>query len=125
MLQRKIDANLLLASPLGLTVPVVLVLLAFVVARPRRMGVRGLEDAYRAEPTLRPALVACLITAVVGFAVNDSGIIVPAVALTLAVPLAVAASAAAATGRAGLPPYGLDRWIRHAKHPATKHRPAD
>jgi hypothetical protein len=99
VIERKIDANLSSLTrtpPLAVIVPLLLVLLALVVLRPKQMGIRNLARAYEAEPALRPGLVACLVTAVLGFAVNDSGIIVPAVALAVAVPLAASAWASAA-----------------------------
>jgi len=99
VIERKIDANLSSLTrtpPLAVIVPVLIVVLALVVLRPKQMGIRNLTRAYESEPALRPGLVACLVTAVLGFAVNDSGIIVPAVALAVAVPLAASAWASAA-----------------------------
>jgi len=107
VLQRKIDANLSSLTrtpPLAVLVPVLVVVLAVIVVRPRQMGFGNLARAYEAEPALRAGLVGCLVTAVLGFAVNDSGIVVPAVALAVAVPLGVAAWAAAAHQRLGTPP---------------------
>jgi hypothetical protein len=72
------------------------VLLAVVLIRPERLRANLLVRAYQAVPVLRPGLLALFSTAVIGFAVNDSGVMVPAVALTMAVPLAVAAVAGAA-----------------------------
>jgi hypothetical protein len=44
-------------------------------------------------PMLRPGLVALAVALGIGFALNDSGIVIPAVGITLAVPLLVAACA--------------------------------
>ena len=107
VIERKIDANLSSLTrmpPLAVLVPLLLVLLVLVVLRPKQMGIRNLAGAYEAEPALRPGLVACLVTAVLGFAVNDSGIIVPAVALAVAVPLAASAWASAAYHQYETPP---------------------
>lgn len=46
-----------------------------------------------AAPMLRPGLVALAITLGIGFAVNDSGIVIPALGISVAVPLLVAVSA--------------------------------
>ncbi|MBB6173633.1 hypothetical protein HNR23_003693 [Nocardiopsis mwathae] len=54
-----------------------------------RMG--ALQRAYEYAPTLRAGLTGSLVTALVGFAVNDSGIAIPALALTVAVPLTLSA----------------------------------
>ncbi|WP_017558149.1 hypothetical protein [Nocardiopsis baichengensis] len=55
-----------------------------------RMGV--LQRAYERAPTLRAGLTGSLVTALVGFAANDSGIAIPALALTVAVPLTLSAA---------------------------------
>lgn len=55
-----------------------------------RMGV--LQRAYEYAPMLRAGLTGSLVTALVGFAANDSGIAIPALALTVAVPLTLSAA---------------------------------
>jgi hypothetical protein len=100
VLIRKIDANLgsLSQRPLlAVFVPVAFVIFALIVARPERFRVRALAQAYKEVPVLKPAFAACLVTAAIGFAVNDSGIIVPAVALAVAAPLGIAMCAEAAS----------------------------
>ncbi|WP_019874500.1 hypothetical protein [Sporichthya polymorpha] len=90
---RKLDANLgllvdapiIVAAAVPLTVLAVLTLL-----RPTALGLDALARAQAADPVLRPLMLACLTTALIGFAVNDSGVIVPAVALLAAGPLLVA-----------------------------------
>ncbi|RAY14613.1 hypothetical protein DPM19_12670 [Actinomadura craniellae] len=69
--------------------------LFFVLARPVHWRAAVLDQAYRLSPTLRPALFAALIVAVGGMVVNDSGVAIPAVAFSLAIPLTLAASARA------------------------------
>jgi len=54
--------------------------------------VRPLEVAYERSPVLRPGMVAFGVLLVAGFALNDSGTVVPAVASTVAIPLLIAAS---------------------------------
>ncbi|MFB9840314.1 hypothetical protein ACFFNX_50025, partial [Actinoallomurus acaciae] len=59
-----------------------------VLHRPGRAGAGGLQRAYERAPMLRAGLSGAFVTAVVGGAVNDSGIAVPALSLAVAVPLA-------------------------------------
>lgn len=93
VVRRKADANLglLVDAPVivALGLPLI-VLVVLALARPSALRVTGLAEAQEREPVLRVVLVACVTTALIGFAVNDSGIIVPAVALTAAGPLATA-----------------------------------
>ncbi|HEY0541239.1 MAG TPA: hypothetical protein VGD53_22910 [Actinoallomurus sp.] len=70
-----------------------------VLHRPGRAGAGGLELAYERAPMLRAGLSGAFVTALVGGAVNDSGVAVPALALAVAVPLALAASAFALRNR--------------------------
>jgi hypothetical protein len=57
-----------------------------VIAWPQRLRGTGVVATYAIEPVLRPCLAACLLTAVVGLVVNDSGIIVLAIAFAVALP---------------------------------------
>lgn len=94
VIQRKARANwdILTSSPLTLLVPVAILFVALVLLRPAASHAPALQLAYAQSPTLRPALIAVLVTVVIGFAVNDSGVVIPAVALMVAVPLTIAAS---------------------------------
>jgi hypothetical protein len=69
-----------------------LAFLYLVLARPSRWGASALSRAYGHAPALRPGLFGVLTCALAGFLVNDSGIAIPAMALTVAVPLTLAAS---------------------------------
>jgi hypothetical protein len=69
-----------------------LAFLFFVLARPSRWGASALTLAYTRAPTLRAGLFGVLTCALTGFLVNDSGIAIPAMALTVAVPLTLSAS---------------------------------
>jgi hypothetical protein len=94
---RKAEQNwelFLLNFPLTLLIPVGLLFLTFVLARPTSWGSRVLARSYDRAPTLKPGLVALLITMTIGFLVNDSGVAIPAVGATLAVPLIVSVCAA-------------------------------
>ncbi|HVE26457.1 MAG TPA: hypothetical protein VNC22_13680 [Sporichthya sp.] len=90
---RKLDANfgLLVDAPIIVLAAIPLVVLAVLtLLRPEKLRLHGLARAQAEDPVLRPLMFGCLSTALVGFAVNDSGVIVPAVALIAAGPLLVA-----------------------------------
>ena len=59
----------------------------------RSPGVSGVREAVARWPVLRPLIWAGLMTGAAGFALNDSGIIVPALLLTIGIPLVVSAVA--------------------------------
>ncbi len=88
IIQRKMEANLslLTTSVLTLMVPLVLVFLAFLVRRPSGL----LPWTFVRVPTLRSGLFAVLVLGIVGALVNDSGVAIPAMAATVAIPVAVA-----------------------------------
>lgn len=77
---------------LALLVPFAVLFLVFVLLRPAQWRAAALQRAFERAPALRAGLFAVLVTAMIGFAVNDSGIAVPAVSATVALPLALAAS---------------------------------
>jgi hypothetical protein len=87
VLQRKIQTNLRVFRSTIWTylVPPALALIALLLLRPRNRWERVAER----YPRLRAGLIGGLILAVIGFAVNDSGIVVPAMMLALLVPLAL------------------------------------
>ncbi len=92
---RKAEQNLEILrsnAPLTLLVPAALLFVAYVLARPTSWGSRALQRSYDNAPTLRPGLVALFLMLAIGFAVNDSGVAIPAVGATLAIPLIVSAS---------------------------------
>ncbi|MFN8074024.1 MAG: hypothetical protein U0Q15_01230 [Kineosporiaceae bacterium] len=96
VVRRKAEQNLqILLRPISLPVPVAVAFVVRVLARPARSGVRPLESAYERSRALRPALVAFAVLMVLGFALNDSGAAIPAVAGAMAVPLLVAVTARA------------------------------
>jgi hypothetical protein len=95
---RKAEANwsILTSSWLNtLLVPAAIVFLVLVLARPLAWRAGALQLAYEQAPVLRHGLIATAVTLCVGFAVNDSGIAIPATALTVVIPLTLAASVAA------------------------------
>ncbi|MEU8380220.1 hypothetical protein [Streptosporangium sp. NPDC048865] len=70
---------------------VALAFLFLVLDRPARWGASALGRAYALAPALRAGLLGALACALIGFLMNDSGIAIPAMALTVAVPLTLAA----------------------------------
>lgn len=75
--------------PLTLLVPAALLFTIYLMARPTSWGSRAMRRSYEQAPTLRAGLVALLTALTIGFLVNDSGVAIPAVGATLAVPLIV------------------------------------
>jgi hypothetical protein len=103
VLWRKAQASIgtLQRSPYyGWLVPVAYGVIIWLVRAP---GVSGIRTAVARWPLLRPLIWAGLVTGAAGFAVNDSGIIVPGLLLTVGIPLVVSAVADAqlAEGRPG------------------------
>lgn len=91
---RKLEQNIsiLFSSTLTLLVPIALAFVIYVLARPTSWGSQSLRRSYEACPTLRPGLIALLITLTIGFAINDSGVAIPANGAIIAVPLIIAVS---------------------------------
>ncbi len=94
VIERKALQNweILTGSWLTVLVPFGAVFIGLVLMRPVAWGAPALQRTYEASPTLRHALVALLVMLGIGFAVNDSGTVVPAIGATLAIPLLIAAS---------------------------------
>jgi hypothetical protein len=90
---RKFDAmvNSLGYWPYTLAIAAAVVFLFFVLARPTRWRVSLLQRAYEHSVTMRPALISALTVGVVGMLVNDSGVVILSVSLSLATPLMLAA----------------------------------
>jgi hypothetical protein len=99
VVQRKAAANLrlLTRSVLTLLLPVPIALVVLALHRPAG----GLRRALDALPVLRSGFIAVLVMSLFGFVFNDSGVAVPALALTVAVPLALATSMRYADGAQG------------------------
>jgi hypothetical protein len=73
-------------------VPIGFAFVVLVLMRPVASRAAALGRAYDRSATLRSGVIAVLVALGVGFAVNDSGIAIPAVALFVAIPLILAAS---------------------------------
>jgi len=84
VLQRKLSSNLniLTSSVWTLTIPFALGLLIYLARR--RTGF--LRDLQEEVPGIRPMLAGGLLVAVLGFALNDSGVAVPAMMFAVLLP---------------------------------------
>lgn len=90
---RKLQQNLdILLKPISLLLPFAVAFVALVLAKPASWGARPLALAYERSPVLRHGLVAWAVLVGLGFALNDSGTAIPAVAATVAIPLLIAVS---------------------------------
>jgi hypothetical protein len=98
LLLRKIHSNLgsLTVNMFSPLVPIVVVVTGLMLWRPGWFGLKTMPLAYAAEPLLRPVLAVLWLMPVLGWLADDSGVIVPAAALPLALPLGIAALAAEA-----------------------------
>ena len=98
LLLRKIDSNLgsLSVNMFSPLIPVVVVVTGLMLWRPAWFGLKTMPLAYAAEPLLRPILAVLWLMPVLGWFADDSGVIVPAAALPLVLPLGIAALAAVA-----------------------------
>lgn len=94
VVQRKVEQNIdiLFGSYLSALVPIAALFIGVILMRPVAWGAPALHRVYERCPALRPGLTALIVMLTIGFAVNDSGTSVPAVAATVAIPLLIAAS---------------------------------
>lgn len=86
-IERKISTNLRVFTSTIYTyfVPPALAFIAWLLLRPKNRW----ETLARRYPTVRAGLIGGLVLSVLGFAVNDSGIVVPATILSYLVPVAL------------------------------------
>ncbi len=98
LLLRKIHSNLgsLSVNMFSPLIPVVVVVTGLMLWRPAWFRLKTMPLAYAAEPLLRPILAVLWLMPVLGWFADDSGVIVPAAALPLVLPLGIAVLAAAA-----------------------------
>ncbi len=96
LLERKISSNLgtLTMSVFSWLIPVVAVAAWAALWRPAALRLRTLQRAFAAEPLLRTVLWMVWLVLVLGWFADDSGVVVPAVALPFAAPLAISMAAA-------------------------------
>ena len=98
LLLRKIDSNLgsLSVSAFSPLVPVVVAVTGLMLWRPAWFRLKTIPLAYTAQPLLAPILGVLWLLPVLGWFADDSGVIVPAAVLPLALPLGIAVAAATA-----------------------------
>lgn len=101
VLRRKGEANLGLLGISGwtYTIPILLAVIGLLVARPTG----PLRQVLPKHPVLRAGLFGALVAGVLGFAVNDSGIAIPAMVLAHVAPLMVLMAVQAMAPRASRP----------------------
>jgi hypothetical protein len=104
IIARKLEQNLsiLTSSVFSVLVPFALAFVIYILARPTSWGAQSLRRSFEACPTLRPGLIALLITLTIGFFINDSGVAIPANGFIIAVPLIIAVSVRALEDEAKL-----------------------
>jgi hypothetical protein len=98
LLLRKISSNLgsLSVNALSPLSPLVVVLAGLMLWRPAWFRLKTVPLAYAAEPLLAAIMGVLWLMPVLGWFADDSGVIVPAAALPLALPLGIAILAATA-----------------------------
>jgi hypothetical protein len=96
-LSRKVGSNVgsLTVSAYALIVPPVVIVAGLMLLRPSWFALKTLPRAWAARPLLRVTLAAIWLVAVLSWFAEDSGVTVVASALPFALPLAIAAAAAA------------------------------
>ena len=92
------DLHLLGYSVLTLLIPLMVAVAIWLL----RMPPRALRRAFGASPVLRPVLVSLLVMAIVGAVLNDSGIVIPALAVLVVLPATMSAVVTGTAGAAGL-----------------------
>ena len=98
LLLRKINSNIgsLSVNAFSPIVPIVIVVSGLMLWHPEWFRLKTIPLAFAAEPLLRPLLGVLWLLPVLGWLADDSGVIVPATVLPLALPLGIALAAATA-----------------------------
>ena len=108
LLMRKLTSMLgsLAVNTYSPLVPLVVILAGLMLLRPSWFRIRALPRGYAAEPLLAMTLAMMWLVCVLGWFADDSGIIVPATALPLALPLGFALLAGVPLDRDGVAERG-------------------
>jgi hypothetical protein len=98
LLLRKIHSNVgsLSVNAFSPVIPIVVLVSGLMLWRPSWFAIKTVPLAYAAQPLLRPVMAVLWLMPVLGWLADDSGVIVPAAALPLALPLGIAILATAA-----------------------------
>jgi hypothetical protein len=104
LLQRKAEAvfGLLFANPVTALMPLMVAAAVYLVVRPPE----PLRLAFEASPSWRHGLTAVGLASLIGFAVNDSGAAVPALATAVALPATLAVVLRTPRARLSVPRAG-------------------
>jgi hypothetical protein len=126
VLLRKIHANVgsLAVGAYSPLVPIVVVVTGLMLWRPAWFGLKTVPLAYAAEPLIRPVVGVLWLMPVIGWFADDSGVLVPAAALPLALPLGIAVLAGAAYHDRRPPTQKVTRAvpaIAHRRRPVPAH----
>jgi hypothetical protein len=91
LLARKVSSNVgtLTVSVFSWLIPVAAVAAGVALWRPAALRLRTLPRAFAAEPLLRTVTWLIWLVLVIGWFADDSGVIVPAVAVPFALPLVI------------------------------------
>jgi hypothetical protein len=98
LLLRKVNSNIgsLSVNAFSPVIPIVVLLTGLMLWRPSWFGLKTAPLAYRSRPLIRATAGLLWLMPVLGWLADDSGVIVPAAVLPLALPLGIAILAAAA-----------------------------
>jgi hypothetical protein len=121
VLLRKINSNIgsLSVNALSPLSPIVVVVSGLMLWRPSWFGLKTVPLAYAAQPMLRAVMGVLWLMLMLGWLADDSGVIVPATALPIVLPLGIAILAAFA---------GRDeqaRYVNSAVAGSSGSKPAD
>jgi hypothetical protein len=121
VLLRKINSNIgsLSVNALSPLSPIVVVVAGLMLWRPSWFGLKTVPLAYAAQPMLRAVMGVLWLMLVLGWLADDSGVIVPASALPIVLPLGIAILAAF-SGR-----DGQARYVNSAVAGSSGSKPAD
>ena len=103
LLKRKVSANVgsLTLGVLGWLIPLIALVAGAALWRPASLRLRTLSDAFAVFPLLRLLAWLAWLVLVIGWFADDSGVIVPAIALPFVVPLTIAMAASFSRAPAG------------------------
>jgi hypothetical protein len=108
LLARKVSSNVgtLTVSVFSWLIPVAAVAAGVALWRPAALRLRTLPRAFAAEPLLRTVTWLIWLVLVIGWFADDSGVIVPAVALPFALPLVISMAASVFCAAGGARYFG-------------------
>jgi hypothetical protein len=108
VLQRKLSSNVstLTSNDFGWLIPVLAVVAGVALWRPAALRLRTLANAFEAAPLVRVTAWLSWLVLVIGWFADDSGVVVPAVALPFVLPLAIAMAASVSAAAGGARYFG-------------------